>query len=85
MNVPAGTQSGARLTVPGRGVPKLRANGRGDLGITFAVATPTKLDHEQRELLRQLATTRGEESPEATVARQGKGEGFFGWLKEAFS
>jgi len=55
------------------------------LGITFAVATPTKLDHEQRELLRQLATTRGEESPEATVARQGKGEGFFGWLKEAFS
>jgi len=85
VEVPAGTQSGTRIVVPGRGVPKLRGNGRGELGITFAVATPTKLDREQRELLRQLAKERGEENPEAMVARQGKGEGFFGWLKEAFS
>jgi len=85
VGVPAGTQSGARVVVPGRGVPRLRGNGRGDLGVTFAVATPTKLDGEQRDLLRQLAKLRDEESPEAQVANHGKGEGFFGWLKEAFS
>jgi len=85
VGVPAGTQSGARVVVPGRGVPRLRGNGRGDLGVTFAVATPTRLDDEQRELLRQLARAREEERPEPLVARQGKGEGFFGWLKEAFS
>ncbi len=85
VGVPAGTQSGSRVTVAGRGVPKLRGNGRGELGITFVVETPVKLDREQRELLQQLAKLRGEESPEAMVAKQGKGEGFFGWLKDTFS
>ena len=84
VGVPAGTQSGARVAVPGRGVPRLRGGGRGELGVTFVVATPTKLDDEQRELLRQLAALRDETSPEASVDTKGHG-GVFGWLKEAFS
>lgn len=83
LDVPAGTQSGTRIALKGRGVPKLRGGGRGDLGITLLVQTPTKLDDRQRDLLRQLAEARDETSAEATV-HKGKG-GFFDRLKEAFS
>ena len=81
---PAGTQSGARLVVPGRGVPRLRGAGRGDLGVTLLVQTPTGLDDAQRDLLRKLAEERDETRPEASVARAG-GKGFFGRLKDAFA
>ena len=83
VQIPAGTQSRARIAIAGRGVPRLRGGGRGDLGITLVVDTPTKLDATQRELLAQLAEARDETRPEASVAKQGKG--MFGWLKEAFS
>ncbi|MDR1833851.1 MAG: molecular chaperone DnaJ [Propionibacteriaceae bacterium] len=83
LQIPAGTQSGTRLVIPGRGVPRLRGSGRGDLGVTLGVATPAKLDDEQRELLRRLAELREETAPEAAPTRQGKG--VFGWLKDAFS
>ncbi len=84
VEVPAGTQSGARLVVQGRGVPRLRGTGRGDLGVTLLVQTPTGLDDAQRDLLRQLAQERNETRPEASVARAG-GKGFFGRLKDAFA
>ncbi|MDR1767009.1 MAG: molecular chaperone DnaJ [Propionibacteriaceae bacterium] len=83
--IPPGTQSGTRVVVPDKGVPKLRGRGRGSLAVTVAVATPTGLDEEQRELLRTLAKLRDEERLEASVATaRGKG-GFFDRLKEAFS
>lgn len=84
VEVPAGTQSGARLVVTGRGVPRLRGAGRGDLGVTLLVQTPTGLDDAQRDLLRKLAEERDETRPEASVARAG-GKGFFGRLKDAFA
>lgn len=83
VEVPAGTQSGTRITVEGKGVPSLRGRGRGDMGITFLVETPTKLDSHQKEILRQLAEARGETKPEA-VAAQGKG-GLMGWLQDKLS
>ena len=83
LNVPAGTQSGARIAIKDRGVPRLRGHGRGDLGVTLLVTTPQKLDDDQRELIRQLAELRGETSPEPAVEKHGKG--VFGWLKDAFS
>ncbi len=84
VEVPAGTQSGTRIALKGRGVPKLRGGGRGDLGITVLVQTPTRLDDRQREILRQLADERDEMQPEADV-HHGSGKGVFGWLKETFS
>ncbi|HRA05370.1 MAG TPA: molecular chaperone DnaJ [Propionicimonas sp.] len=84
VDIPAGTQSGTRLGIPGRGVPRLRGEGRGELGVTLLVQTPTRLDDAQRELLRQFATMRNESQPEVSVAKHGKG-GVLGWLKEAFS
>lgn len=83
IDIPAGTQSGTRITIPGRGVPRLRRDGRGELGVTLLVQTPTRLDEGQRDLLRQLAELRDEGRPEVAVAKHGKG--VLGWLKEAFS
>lgn len=83
LDVPAGTQSGTRIAIKGRGVPRLRGGGRGDLGVTLLVQTPTRLDERQRELLRQLAEHRDETSVEANVH---KGRvGFFDRIKEVFS
>lgn len=83
VQVPSGTQSGARIVVDDKGVPRLRGRGRGDLGITVLVQTPTGLDDEQRDLLRRLADLRDESGPITHNGKQGKG--VFGWLKEAFS
>ena len=83
VEVQAGTQSGTRVSIKGRGVPRLRGGGRGDLGVTLLVQTPTKLDDHQRELLRQLAEARDEFRPAAVAAKGSKG--VFGKLSEWFS
>jgi molecular chaperone DnaJ len=83
IQVPAGTQSGTRIAIDGRGVPQLRSSGRGQLGVTLLVQTPTRLDDDQRELLRQLAELREETRPEVTVQRHGRG--VFGRLRDAFA
>ncbi len=83
VKIPSGTQSGTRIGIAGRGVPRLRGSGRGDLGVTLLVETPRKLDDQQRELLRRLADLRGEGRPEVSMEKHGKG--VFNWLKEAFT
>jgi molecular chaperone DnaJ len=67
LTVPGGTQSGREFRLRGRGVPHLQSRGRGDLIVAVVVDTPTELTKEQEELVRQLATARGEEvaPPEA--------------------
>lgn len=82
VEVPSGTQSGTRIAIKGKGVPKLRGGGRGELGITFLVQTPSRLDDQQRDLLRQLAEARDETRPEVEAHRGGKG--VLGWLRETF-
>ncbi|MCM3922872.1 molecular chaperone DnaJ [Frankia sp. AiPs1] len=61
--VKPGTQPGEVIKLAGRGVPHLRAAGRGHLHIHINVETPTKLDAEQERLLRELAKIRDEEAP----------------------
>jgi molecular chaperone DnaJ len=86
--VKAGTQAGAVHTLRGRGVPHLnRGVGRGDLHVHFDVVTPTKLDPDQEQLLRDLAKARGEEEPTITVSNAtstGTGPGLFSRLRDAF-
>ncbi|MFN8120561.1 MAG: molecular chaperone DnaJ [Micropruina glycogenica] len=84
VSVPSGTQSGTRIAVAGRGVPRLRGSGRGELGVTLLVQTPSRLDDHQRDLLRQLAEARGENKAEVSMERHHKG-GVFSWLKDAFT
>lgn len=83
ITVPPGTQSGTRIALEGRGVPRLRSTGRGQLGVTLLVQTPTRLDREQRDLLRRLAELRQETSVDGTVQKQN--HGFFGRLRDAFA
>ncbi|MBK9476263.1 MAG: molecular chaperone DnaJ [Tetrasphaera sp.] len=77
-----GTPSGETITLRGLGVTRLRTGGRGDLVIHVLVATPTRLDEEQEELLRQLARLRGEERPQGRVSAAESG--LFGKLRDAF-
>lgn len=55
--IPAGTQSGAKFTLRGRGVPRLQRSGRGDQHVIVRVDIPKKLTKEQRELFEQLSAT----------------------------
>jgi molecular chaperone DnaJ len=57
MRVPAGTQSGKTLRVRGKGAPKLKGSGHGDLRVKVKVVVPEELTSEQRELFEQLAET----------------------------
>ena len=83
VDVKPGTQSGTVIPLKGRGVPRLRSNGRGDLHVHLDVETPTKLDAEQEELVRKLASLRGEESPEAVF--KAEAPGIFGRIRDAFN
>lgn len=82
LDVKAGTQAGDTVTMRGLGVTHLRGTGRGDLIVHADVQTPTKLTEAQQDLLRQLATLRGEERPVARMAPSDKG--FLGKLRDAF-
>jgi molecular chaperone DnaJ len=55
IEVPAGTQPGAMLTLRGEGLPTLRSRRRGDVRVVVNVVIPRKLDKEQRALVQQLA------------------------------
>lgn len=68
LQIPAGTQSGAYLTLPGEGMPYPGRKERGDLLISIQVLTPTKLTDRQKELLQEFEA----ESE----------QGFFATLKE---
>lgn len=61
LKIPAGTQPGQVLTLRGKGVPRLRSNGRGDQLVIVNVAVPKKLTADQRALLEQLAGSMGSE------------------------
>jgi molecular chaperone DnaJ len=52
--VPAGTQSGTEIRLRGRGVPRLRGAGRGDLHVIVTVVVPHKPSKRERELLKEL-------------------------------
>ena len=83
LDIRPGTQPGTVLTLRGRGVSRLsRSGSRGDLHAHIDVAVPTKLDAEQEDLLRRLASLRGEEQPEAIVSSNEGG--LFSKLRDAF-
>ena len=67
--IPEGTQSGSVFRLRGKGIPYLRGSGRGDQYITVTVETPKGLNEKQKDLLRQLGESFGENPP--------KKKGFF--------
>ena len=77
LDVPAGTQPGTLLRLRGLGAPRPEGRSRGDLVVEVVVDVPTHLGDEEEELLRQLATLRGDAVAEPDP-------GFFSRLKSAF-
>ncbi|WP_418284436.1 molecular chaperone DnaJ [Halorubrum sp. DTA46] len=76
MDVPAGTQSGETFRLKGKGMPRLRRRGRGDLYVQVGVVIPESLNEEQREALEAFAEAGGEDID--------VGGGFFERLKSSF-
>jgi molecular chaperone DnaJ len=62
IEIPSGTQPTAIFRIRDRGVARRRGRGRGDLIVRANVVTPTKLSKKEKELLRQLAKERGEDT-----------------------
>jgi curved DNA-binding protein len=68
IKVPAGSQSGQLLRLRGKGMPRLKGGGHGDLLARIKVVTPTKLSERERELLEELKSLR-KENPRAHLGK----------------
>ncbi len=84
ITIPAGTQPGTIIPLRGRGMPHLRSSARGDLHVHVEVVVPTRLDHRDTELLRELKTHRGRDVPEVRSTHSAAG-GLFSRLRETFT
>ncbi|MCJ7841825.1 molecular chaperone DnaJ [Lederbergia sp. NSJ-179] len=59
LKIPAGTQTGTKFRLRGKGVPNVRGYGTGDQHVQMKVITPTKLSEQQKQLLRDFAEISG--------------------------
>lgn len=84
--VKPGTQTGTRIRLRGKGVPSLRNKDvRGDQYVDLVIQTPTGLNSEAKELLRQFDEVTGgslKKGSEEAVTKKKK-KGFMDKLKES--
>ena len=59
VKIPAGTVSGKRLVMSGKGAKKLKGSGSGDFKMTVEIALPKALSDEQRKALEAYAQAPG--------------------------
>ncbi|AKP47865.1 MULTISPECIES: molecular chaperone DnaJ [Bacillus] len=59
LKIPAGTQTGTKFRLRGKGAPNVHGYGVGDQHIIVKVVTPTKLTEKQKQLLREFAEIGG--------------------------
>jgi molecular chaperone DnaJ len=78
LRIPPGTQHGSVFQLPGKGVPNLRSNRRGNQIVQVTVEIPKRLGREQEELLRKFAAIE-----DRSVLPESKG--FFDRVKEYLS
>lgn len=75
VKVPAGTQTGRRFRLSGKGMPVLRSKQTGDMYVQVVVETPQNLSKKQRELLAEFHKLSSEET-------QPESAGFFSRVRE---
>jgi len=80
LEIRPGVQSADILTIKGRGITRLRGQGRGDLKVGIQVVTPTKLDRHDRELIEKFAERHRKTKPQLAQFQQG----LFGKLRDRF-
>ncbi|MCJ7779028.1 MAG: molecular chaperone DnaJ [Sedimentisphaerales bacterium] len=57
LRIPPGTQYGSIFRIRGQGLPDMRSHRAGDQLVQITIETPTKLNAQQEELLREFAKT----------------------------
>ena len=75
VKVPAGTQTGRRFRLSGKGMPVLRSKQTGDMYVQVAVETPQSLNKRQREILAEFEKLSSQDT-------QPESAGFFSRVKE---
>jgi molecular chaperone DnaJ len=83
VEIKEGTQSGSTVVLRGLGVTRLRGSGRGDLIVHIQVLTPTKLNKEQSDLFKKIASIRNEGLDRVKI-NTNEEQGFFDKVKRAF-
>ncbi|WP_044894750.1 molecular chaperone DnaJ [Bacillus alveayuensis] len=78
LKIPAGTQTGTKFRLKGKGVPNVRGYGQGDQHIIVRVVTPTKLTEKQKQLLREFDQLGGQRLNHEVQ------DSFFDKVKKAF-
>lgn len=58
MTIPPETENGKVLRLKGKGMPRYKKDGQGDLYVTLEVVLPTYLSDQERQLFEQLAALR---------------------------
>jgi molecular chaperone DnaJ len=82
LKIPAGTQSGQRFKLAGKGVKSVRSSRVGDMVVEVHIETPVKLTARQKELLQEF-----DESLKGKHHKQHspKEHGFFDSVKSFFT
>ena len=68
LKIPPGSQEGKLIRIRGRGAPKLRGDGRGDVLARVRIDVPTKLTKAEREAIENLQKVSRRSPREETVA-----------------
>jgi molecular chaperone DnaJ len=76
LKIPAGTQSGVKMRLKGKGIQRLGGYGIGDQIVSIHVETPTKITADQKELFTRLAELDYQSNPMS--------RGFFDKVKDLF-
>ncbi|PHQ69559.1 MAG: molecular chaperone DnaJ [Paracoccus sp.] len=79
LKIPSGMETGDKLRLSGKGMPRIRSASRGDMYVHAYIKTPKKLSKKQKEMLQALDKEIGE------IDANYKDDGFFSRMKDMWS
>lgn len=84
LEIPAGTPSGHRFRVKGKGMPNVGGRGVGDLYVIVRADVPRKLTKDQKRILEQFAATLGKPPGARTGSPEDDDRPLFDRVKDIF-